>query len=158
MDNYDDPRSISDIRSEARRLTNGNVSISFSFAGKFFLATATVLGIVGGGLASLGMFNLSCFIGLITISFFITCIAFISSEWSRLIKHSNKLKELLTAERSYEILLQQTREEKEEINKKLGELRAIHELTIASQGMMAKISTMSLTNIKDQTNENDQED
>ena len=142
MVTQNEPRSIEEIRSEARRLLQTRVSSSLRTSGKIFLAVVPSLAEVGGALIALDLFNYQWFIILIALSCFVFLIAFLTAEWSRLISHSEKLKELIAAERSYEILIGKANDERDKARSDLERLIATHQITLAAQDVFAKLKTI----------------
>ena len=144
MDIQHEPRSIVEIRNEARRLLQKRISSSLMIAGKIFSLAIPSLGVVGGGLIALDMFNFQMFIIFIVLSCVIFLTAFVATEWSRLVSHSEKLKELLTAERSYEILLQNANDERDKARSDLAILNTQHQMALAAQDLIANLKMMIL--------------
>lgn len=139
-----EPRSIVEIRNEARRLLQKGISSSLTTTGKSFLAVAPLLAIIGGALIALKLFNIQWFIALVVLNFLISFVIFITVEWSRLVSHSEKLNELLSAERSYEILIKNANDERDKARSDLEILNTQHQMTLAAQDLIANLKMMIL--------------
>lgn len=60
-------------------------------------------------------------------------VSFVVLEWMRLTEHSDALREIMNYEMSYDVLLQDTRKEREELRAKVQSLIAEREVFIAAQ-------------------------
>ena len=126
---------ISDPRGPAWEAVRDTAATSAITAVKFLGGAAAVAAAIGGGAAVLGKFSLSFMAGLAAMTVATFPISFVILEIVRLGKSHRLLREVLESERTYESLLSDARQERDNLNLEVQRLRLGHDLTRAIQGL-----------------------
>ena len=125
-----------DVRDVAREAARGTASTSAVQAAGGVVATATVAGVVGTGLAAVGAFSVPVFVALATMTAASYPLWFGILEIMRLRRSHRLLGEVLDSERIWETLLSDVRQERDNLLTEVHRLRVSEDVTRGVQGLL----------------------